>query len=63
MDCRSRLEALSCFTGKPPALRGLSSPSIGIFSGDCEELQEVSRNPHAQYVHINRASLLLSDIV
>ncbi len=25
MDCRSRLEALSCFTGKPPALRGLPS--------------------------------------
>ncbi len=23
MDCHSRLEALSCFHGKPPALRGL----------------------------------------
>ena len=25
MDCRSCFEALTCFTGKPPALRGLSS--------------------------------------
>jgi hypothetical protein len=42
VDCRSRLEALTCFNGKPPALRGLpfiskeflaeSGPSVRIIS-------------------------------